>query len=89
MTSALLNELYFGLSVFEFKQFSSCLKNMECDVNTCANVNKCCQTEEISMQNSHCQMNLDMESRKRDKNYMQVMTEELTLAKSQFLAGQL
>ena len=93
----LLNEIYFGPFGIELKQFFVLcivicivhLDDMECDVNKCTNVNNCCQTEEISTQNTCCQTDLDVETIKRNDNCMQVIIEELTLAKSQLLASQL
>ena len=41
------------------------LGDMECDVNPCANVNKCYQAEEISLQSICCQTHLNMETIKK------------------------
>ncbi len=46
-----------------------------------------CQNEQINVQSSCCQTDLNMDTMKRQENYMQVVTEELMLAKSQLLAS--
>ncbi len=48
-----------------------------------------CQNEEINVQSSCCQTETDlsMDTMKRQENYMQVVTEQLMLAKSQLLAS--